>query len=87
MIMGANLTMVQAFTARPYELLIAFTALTFACWQVAASRERHRLSSLCGVAAGVAGAVLSHHFAVFHVGSFLVAGEAVRTVQRRRIMD
>jgi 4-amino-4-deoxy-L-arabinose transferase-like glycosyltransferase len=75
----------QAYTARPYGLLLAFTALTYACWQVAALREKNRLLPLCGVALGIAGAILSHNLGIVHVGIFLTAGEAARLVQRRRL--
>jgi 4-amino-4-deoxy-L-arabinose transferase-like glycosyltransferase len=84
-LLGATISIDQAFTARPYGLLIAFTALVFACWQSAALREHSRFLPLCGVALGIAGAILSHHFGVIYVGLFLAAGETVRLVQRRRL--
>lgn len=72
-------------TARPYCLLLAFTALTFASWQAATLRSEKRFLPLCGVAVGVGGAILSHHFGIFHVGLFLAVGEGVRLVRRRRV--
>lgn len=85
LLLGAILCMNQAYQARPYGLLIAFTALTFDSWQRAALREHHRLWPLCGVAVGIAGAILSHHFGVIHVGLLLGTGEAARLIQRRRL--
>ncbi len=84
-VMGAEVSAYQAYTARPYELLLAFTALVFFCWQVAASRCQSRILPLCGVAFGIAGAILSHHFGVVNIGVMLGAGEAARLIQRRRV--
>jgi len=84
LLLGATVNSIQECTARPYGLLVAFTALTFACWQSAASREAHRTLALCGVTVGLAGAILSHHFGVIHTGVFLAAGEAMRLIQRRK---
>ncbi len=84
LLLGSYVGMEQAYTARPYGLLIAFTALTFYSWQTAALREHHRLLPLCGVAVGIAGANLSHHFGVVHTGLFLACGEIARLIQRRR---
>ncbi|MGP8252706.1 MAG: ArnT family glycosyltransferase [Terracidiphilus sp.] len=75
----------QAYTARPYGLLIAFTALVFVCWQTSVLRQHHRFLPLCGVSLGIAGAVLSHHFGVIHTGLLLGAGETTRLIQRRRL--
>jgi hypothetical protein len=85
LLLGAVMSIVQAYTARPYGLLIAFTALVFACWQTAALKEHNRLLPLCGVALGIAGATLSHHFGVIHVGLLLGVGETARLIQRRRL--
>jgi 4-amino-4-deoxy-L-arabinose transferase-like glycosyltransferase len=85
LLMGSWISRVQAITARPYELLAAFTALTFACWQFAAAKEGDRLLGLCGVTFGVAGCILSHHFGIVHAGLFLAVGETVRSMQRRRL--
>ena len=75
----------QAFTARPYGMLLAFTALAFLSWQRAATTEKKRLIPLCGVSIGLAGAILSHQFGILQVGLFLLAGEAVRFIQTRKI--
>lgn len=85
MLLGSFISFQLAHTARPYGLLMAFTALVFASWQVAASRQKNRLFPLCGVALGIAGAILSHHFGIFHVGLFLATGETVRSIRRRRL--
>ena len=73
-----------AITARPYELLLAFTVLAFACWQAAALRSTRRLLPLCGLSLAVAGAILSHHMGTLQVGLFLATGEVVRILRRRR---
>ncbi len=74
-----------AFTARPYQLVLAFTSLSFACWQSAALRQRDRLLPLIGLSCGIAGAVLTHHLALLQIGMFLAAGELTRFLRRRRI--
>jgi len=84
LVLGSSLCMEQAYQARPYGLLIAFTALTFDRWQAAALKEHHRLWPLCGVAVGIAGANLSHYFGLVHTGLFLACGETARLIQRRR---
>lgn len=70
--------------ARPYALMLAFTALSLVCWQAAVERRSGRLPALAGMAAAIAGAIASHHYGVFHVGIPLAFGEATRLVQRRR---
>ena len=71
--------------ARPYALVLAFTALALVCWQIAAERKSGRLPALAGMAAAIAGAVASHHYGVFHVGIPLAFGEATRLLQRKRL--
>lgn len=83
--LGCDTNAHQAYTARPYELVLAFIALVYACWQVAASRNNNRFLPLCGMTIGIAGAVLSHHFGVIFAGLMLGTGEAVRFYQRRRL--
>jgi 4-amino-4-deoxy-L-arabinose transferase-like glycosyltransferase len=85
LLLGANVNKIQAITARPYELMLLMTAIVFACWQIAAERERGRLLPLFGVALGIAGGVLTHHFAIIQIGVLLAAGEAMRLGQRRRL--
>jgi len=85
LLLGAVMGIQQAYTARPYGLLITFTALMFASWQAAALRQHRRFLPLCGVALGISGAILSHHFGVMHVGLPLAAGETARLIRRRRI--
>jgi 4-amino-4-deoxy-L-arabinose transferase-like glycosyltransferase len=85
LMLGSILSILQAHTARPYGMLLAFTTLVFACWQAATLREQNRLLALCGVSLGIAGAILSHHFGVIHVGVMLGSGETARLIQRRRL--
>lgn len=83
LVMGGGLCNL-AWTARPYELLLFFTAAAFVCWQAACLREQRRLLPLTGLALALAGAILSHHFGILHIGVFLLAGESVRALRRRR---
>ena len=85
LLLGANVNKIQAITARPYELMLLMTAIVFACWQSAAEREGGRFMALFGLALGVAGAVLTHHFAIIQIGVLLAAGEAARLVHRRKL--
>jgi 4-amino-4-deoxy-L-arabinose transferase-like glycosyltransferase len=82
MVMGASVG-AQAYTARPYGLLLAFTALTFASWQAATGRSTNRGIPLSGVSIGIAGAIMSHHFGLIHTGLFLFVGEMVRLIRSR----
>jgi Dolichyl-phosphate-mannose-protein mannosyltransferase len=85
LVMGGTVSSYYSYTARPYELVLAFTTLVYACWQVAASREEKRIIPLLGITFGVAGAALSHHFGVIFVGMLLGAGETTRLIRRRRV--
>jgi hypothetical protein len=71
--------------ARPYALVVGFTALALLSWQSATGPGGRRLLALAGVSLGIAGAIASHHYGVFQVAAPLVAGELVRLKQRRRI--
>lgn len=84
MVMGSYVVS-EAYTARPYGLLLAFTALTFASWQLAALKKTGRALPLLGVTMGLAGAILSHNLGVIHVGLFLAAGETTRFIKNRRM--
>jgi 4-amino-4-deoxy-L-arabinose transferase-like glycosyltransferase len=82
-VLGAWAVQTQAITARPYCMLLCFTALAFYCWQLASEPGR-RIVPLCGLACSISAAILSHHFGVVHSGVFLAAGEFHRLLQRRR---
>ncbi len=69
-----------AIEARPYGLLLGFSALSLLAWQLA--RERKSFAVLL-VFAGC-GLLLTHIFSVF-VWAALAAAEAVRIAQRRKI--
>jgi hypothetical protein len=84
-LLDALVPALAGFTARPYGLMLAFTALTYASWQSATAREQKRFWPLAGVAAGIAGAVGSHHFGLLNIFLILATGEATRLHQRRRV--
>ena len=69
-----------AIEARPYGLLLGFSALSLLAWQLA--RERKSFAVLLAFAG--CGLLLSHIFSVF-VWASLAAAEAVRVAQRRKL--
>ncbi|MGH9852980.1 MAG: glycosyltransferase family 39 protein, partial [Blastocatellia bacterium] len=71
-----------ASEARPYGLVLGFSALALLCWQSATERDS-RLLSLAGLAVSLAAAVSCHYYAVF-VFAPLAFAEAVRFLSRRR---
>ena len=78
-------TAVHVINARPYSLLLAFTAIALVSWQRAAEKTSSRWLALACMALGIAGAIASHHFGVFHVGIPLALGEAWRLARHRRL--
>lgn len=72
-----------AYEARPYALVLGFSAASLLCWQSAAM-GRCRGLALVGLCVTLAAALCSHYYAVL---SFLplAAGELSRTWQRRRL--
>jgi Dolichyl-phosphate-mannose-protein mannosyltransferase len=72
-----------AHEARPYGLVLGFSALALLCWQSAAEREGHLLS-LAGLAGALAAAVSCHYYAVF-VFIPLAFAEVVRSFSLRRV--
>ena len=68
---------------RAYGMEFGFIAVAAVCWQ-AATRGEWRLYNLAGLTLCLAGALLSHCYAVLAVAPFGLA-EAVRTLQRKRI--
>lgn len=83
-LLACPINVVQSATARPYGLLVFFSALVFLCWQAAGLRTGSRLLPLCGITLALAGAIFTHHLAVVDIGLFLLAGELVRLRNRRR---
>ena len=73
-----------AAEARPYAMLLAFTALALVGWQRAAERSSRRLLPLTLMMCAIAGAIASHHYGVLHIGIPLATGEATRSAQNRR---
>lgn len=77
-----------ASEARPYAFVLGFLALALLNWQRAADaleEGRSRTWPLVGLAVGIGGAVLSHHYATLQLALPLGLGEAVRLWKRRRI--
>jgi hypothetical protein len=72
-----------AYEARPYALVLAFSAGSFLCWQSATEGHR-RILALAGLAATLAAALASHYYAVL-VFVPLAAGELARSLRRRRL--
>jgi hypothetical protein len=72
-----------AFEARPYAIVLGFSALALACWQLATAGDR-RAIALPGLAVALAGAMSTHYYSVF-VAAALAAGEVVRSLERRRL--
>lgn len=77
---GANF---YSYEARPYGLVLAFSALAWFLW-LQATQGRSRILTVAGFAASLAAAVCSHYYAVLVFFPFGV-GEFVRTVERRRV--
>lgn len=75
----------NALSARPYELLLAFTAITYLGWQTASSVGRRRIIPLCTVTLGTACMILSHHFGMIYAAALLGTGESARLLQRRKL--
>jgi hypothetical protein len=78
-----------SFEARPYGLILGFLMLGMVSWQSATRAEdahspRRRTLALAGVAASVAGCILTHHLGVVDIGVPLLFGEGVRLYTRRR---
>jgi uncharacterized membrane protein len=73
-----------AYEARSYALVLGFAAAALLCWQRATEGGPHRRLAAIGMAIGLAGAIASHYYAVLILIP-LLAGEAVRSLRRRRI--
>jgi 4-amino-4-deoxy-L-arabinose transferase-like glycosyltransferase len=72
-----------AYEARPYALVLGFSALALVCWQRAAL-GRHRVMWLACLSISLALTATSHYYGAFTVVP-LALGELVRSVERRRI--
>jgi hypothetical protein len=72
-----------AYEARPYGLVMGFSALALVCWQTACDGRRRRWA-LAGLILSLTGALMSHCYAVLLFVP-LALGELVRTVRARRI--
>ena len=76
---GANF---YSYEARPYGLVLLFSASSWLCWQMAT--ERRSRWPLLGVFGSLAGALCSHYYAVL-VFIPLGIAELVRSYDRRRM--
>jgi hypothetical protein len=72
-----------SFETRCYGILLGWGGLALFCWQSAAAGKK-RTPALIGLSVALAGATLSHYYAVFILLP-LAGGELLRTLRRRRI--
>ncbi len=72
-----------ATQARPYALILAFFSITLISWDAAIRSTSHRNLALAGIVIGNVGMMLSHVFAIFSIGPFILA-EMVRWYKTRR---
>jgi len=72
-----------AYEARSYGLVMGFSALSLVCWQSACERK-HRRWALAGLTLSIAGALMSHCYAVLLFVP-LALGELMRALRARRI--
>ncbi len=72
-----------AAEARTYALTLGWGGLALVCWQAAAEGRRRRMA-LIGFTLSLAGALLTHCYAVLTMAPF-VLGELARAAQKRRI--
>jgi hypothetical protein len=82
--LGSGFCLYSCAEARPYALLLCFTAASIFCWQSAARGVRRKLA-LWGMAASLAGAILSHQYGIIYVSFPIFTGEMIRLTQRRRL--
>ena len=71
-----------AVEAKPYGALLGWTGVALICWRYAARGNRYRGWALAGLGIALACATSSHFFGAL-VGFPVIAGEAVRSWQRR----
>ena len=75
---------VYAVEAKPYGSLMGWTGLALICWQYAKPGYRSRRWALAGLGTALACATGSHFFGVV-AGFPILAGEAIRCRERRRV--
>jgi uncharacterized membrane protein len=80
--LGSFLGRYGAVEARPYSLVVCFTGIAIFCWQSADNVGKRRYA-LAGVVLSTVGAILSHQYGAIYVAVPLLAGEGIRTLQRR----
>lgn len=76
-------TYYYAFEARPYGLVLGFSALALLCWQSATMNCLRPLSIVC-LALSLAAALSSHYYGIFAIFP-LALGETARTLIKRRL--
>jgi Dolichyl-phosphate-mannose-protein mannosyltransferase len=82
-----TLARVYAVEAKPYGALLGWTGIALICWRYAGdrdSRPRLRILALAGLGIALICATSSHFFGAL-LGIPILAGEAVRAVERRRV--
>ena len=80
---AVTLAFEYSYEARPYGMVLGFSALALWCWQEAAT-GLHRKLALAGLWLSLSLAVASHYYAVLAFVP-IAMGELIRIVQRRRI--
>jgi hypothetical protein len=84
LLLASGVAFPYALEARPYGLLLGFTALGFLGWQKATTPGENRALDFAFLLVGGFGALLSHVFAIF-AWCMLILAEAVRVYLSRRL--
>jgi 4-amino-4-deoxy-L-arabinose transferase-like glycosyltransferase len=84
MLLGSSIGDRYGVEARPYALLMLFTALLLCFWQSARIPSDRRWA-LPGIALCTSGAILSHQYGIIYVVLPIVTGEAIRWIVRKHV--
>ncbi len=84
LLLGSEIGVRYAVEARPYALLLLFTALLLCIWQ-SARYGPNRFWALPGIALCTSGAILSHQYGIIYAVLPIFTGEAIRGFVRKRL--